>query len=195
MSLIAQHGIDGVSVRDIASAAGQKNAAAIGYHFGSKEQLVREILIDCAKQIDDRRNAALDDLEAAGGPNTIREIVDALIDPSIGFSKDDERECQNRFVLMTNMTHSSLFSDAVEDGLNSGYQRCLAHLRRLMPQMPPSKMNERFIFMGAYLGAVLSAREARLEDNSREHRMWGRGKTLDHFADTVCALLERPYEP
>ena len=38
--LFANRGIDGVTVRDIAKAAGQKNPAAVGYHFGSKEALM-----------------------------------------------------------------------------------------------------------------------------------------------------------
>src|SRR3546814_12988999 len=39
-----EHGIDAVSLRQIAIAAGQGNTAAVHYHFGSKEGLLERIL-------------------------------------------------------------------------------------------------------------------------------------------------------
>ncbi len=41
----------------IAEAAGQKNHAAVGYHFGSKEALIRELVLDGAR-VDRQDNAA-----------------------------------------------------------------------------------------------------------------------------------------
>ncbi|MGY1743873.1 MULTISPECIES: TetR/AcrR family transcriptional regulator [unclassified Blastococcus] len=41
--LFAQHGLDGVSLRQIGVAAGNANNSAVQYHFGSKDQLVRAI--------------------------------------------------------------------------------------------------------------------------------------------------------
>lgn len=41
--LFAQHGLDGVSLRQIGLAAGNANNSAVQYHFGSKDQLVRAI--------------------------------------------------------------------------------------------------------------------------------------------------------
>lgn len=189
MTLMAQRGADGVSVRDIAEAAGQKNAASIGYYFGSKEQLIREIVIDCADRIDERRNNELDALEAEGTLPTIEKIVDILIYTAVGLSHPDHPESENRFLLLLSLTHQDFFHSIVEDKRNKGYQRCLTHLRRLMADIPAKTCNERFIFMNAYLGAVLSAREARLSDNTQRHRMWSQKKTLQHVARTTCALL------
>ena len=61
LKLFAERGIDGVTVRQIAEAAGQKNHAAVGYYFGSKEDLVRELIVDGARLIDDQRNRWLDE--------------------------------------------------------------------------------------------------------------------------------------
>ena len=82
MRLFAERGTDGVTVREIARAAGQLNHGAVGYHFGSKDALIREIVADGARIIDQRRNARLDLLEAAGGPFTVREVIDTIIYPS-----------------------------------------------------------------------------------------------------------------
>jgi AcrR family transcriptional regulator len=42
--LFAQHGISGVSMRQIGAAAGTSNNSAVQYHFGSKDGLVEAIL-------------------------------------------------------------------------------------------------------------------------------------------------------
>lgn len=42
--LFAQHGVDRVSLREIAIAAGQRNVSAATYHFGSKRELIEAIL-------------------------------------------------------------------------------------------------------------------------------------------------------
>src|SRR5215212_11765933 len=41
--LIAEHGVDGVSMRQIGAAVGSGNNSAVLYHFGSKEKLVQAI--------------------------------------------------------------------------------------------------------------------------------------------------------
>lgn len=188
--LFANRGIDGVTVRDIAKAAGQKNPAAVGYHFGSKEALIRELIIDGAQIIDARRNAQLDKLKADGGPSQIAQIVDILIYPSVNLAKQGETDTYNRFLRMLVMSHRALFEDALGNRWNSGYQRCLKHLRKLMPPMSSALQNQRFIFLESYLGGVLSARETRLDDTSRTHATWNDKSTLAHFAATVTCMLE-----
>lgn len=188
--LFANRGIDGVTVRDIAKAAGQKNPAAVGYHFGSKEALIRELIVDGAKIIDDRRNDQLDVLEDSCGPASISQIVDILVYPSVNLAAPGETDTYNRFLRMLTMSHRDLFDDALEGRWNSGYQRCLKHLRRLMPPMSRALQNQRFIFLESYLGGVLSARETRLDDTSRAHATWNDKSTLAHFAATVTCMLQ-----
>lgn len=192
--LFAERGVDGVTVRDIAEAAGQKNHGAVSYHFGSKETLVREIIRDGAILIDERRNAALDAREADGGPATISEVVDILVYTATAMDESAVGEDSYiRFVTMLGMTHRELFLSALEGRWNSGYLRCLDHLRRLMPvDMPPAMKNQRFVFMGAYLSSILSLREAALTDTSRAHPIWQSEQTLRHFASTLTALIEAP---
>lgn len=193
--LFANLGIDGVTVRDIAKAAGQKNPAAVGYHFGSKEALIRELILDGAQIIDARRNQQLDALEESGDPVSISQIADILIYPSVNLAAPGETDTYNRFLLMLIMSHSALFYDTLGGRWNSGYQRCLKHLRVLMPAKNPTVQNQRFIFLGSYLGGVLSARETRLDDTSRDHATWNDESTLAHFAATITCMLEMENSP
>jgi AcrR family transcriptional regulator len=190
MRLFAERGVDGVTVREIAAAAGQRNHGAVGYHFGSKEALVREIVRDGAIALDQRRNDELDRLEAAGGPASVREIVDVLIVPVTAMAD----EYYVRFITMLGMTHRDLMMAAIEDRWNAAYGRCLDHLRRLMPAMPTAIQNQRFVFMGVCLSGVLSARCRALADQSRRHPTWESPHSLEHFAQTLVALIEAPVE-
>ncbi|WP_157218170.1 TetR/AcrR family transcriptional regulator [Flavisphingomonas formosensis] len=190
LRLFAERGVDGVTVREIAAAAGQKNHGAVGYYFGSKEALVRVIIMDGAVELEQLRNAALDRLEAEGGPRSVREIVDVLILPVTALGD----RYYIRFVTLFSMSHRDLMLDAIDPRWNRAYGRCLDHLRRLMPQLSPGLQNQRFIFMGACLGAVLSARERALADESRDHPMWGSEHGLEHFAQALTALLEAPVD-
>ena len=190
--LFAERGVDGVTVRQIADAAGQKNHAAVGYHFGSKEALVRALVQDGARLIDERRNTWLDALEADGGPHSVRAVVDVLIQAGIGLATACQPEHYNRLVVLLGMTHRADFMAALDGRWNAGYLRCLSHLRRLMPAMPTALQDQRFVFMGAYLGGVLAARDAELADTSQAHPTWRAERTLQHFAATMTALLQTP---
>lgn len=194
--LFAERGIDGVTVREIVEASGQKNHGALSYYFGTKEALVRELVVDGAKLIDIRRNAFLDRLEAEGGPNGIREVVEALVYPSINLAEETEtaEDSYIRFIALLGMSHREFFMEALENRWNSGYLRCLDHLRRLMPPMPAAAKNQRFIFLGAFLTSVIAAREAALADRSRPHPMWRSEATLHHFIGLLTAMLAAPLD-
>lgn len=192
LRLFAQSGINAVTVRQIAEAAGQKNHAAVTYHFGSKEALIRELIVDGAARIDAARNAWLDAAEAAGGPRSIEEVMNGLVRTSLDHDPPSGGECYNRFLAGVQLVNRALFEDAVRGRWNRGYQRCLDHCRRLLPAIPPRTMNQRLLFMGAAIGAILAARETELADQSRHHPMWSADATLDQIALTLAAMIDQP---
>src|SRR5580693_7590640 len=87
--LFARHGVDAVTVQEIVDAAGQRNNAALHYHFGSKEELIRQMVVDGAAVLDKRRREMLDAIEARGGPKSIREVMLVLMLPVIELAGDE----------------------------------------------------------------------------------------------------------
>src|SRR3546814_12227805 len=62
--LFAEHGIDGVSIARITAEAGQRNASALQYHFGTRTDLIREIFARRMAVVNARRLELLAGLDA-----------------------------------------------------------------------------------------------------------------------------------
>jgi len=195
--LFAERGIRDVTIREIAREAGQKNLGVVGYYFGNKEGLVRDLLVDAAALIEARRNAHLERLEAEGGPRSVHQAVEALVLPSVQFSAGDEGHAEtfNRFLLQLSQSDPGFIDRTLEGRWNSGYQRCLSHIRRLMPDMPTAAKNRRFVFVGAYVSSLLAMREAMITDPAREHPTWSSEAMLQDIIVTATAILEASAGP
>lgn len=76
--LFAEHGVYAVSNRQISEAAGQGNTAAVGYHFGTKADLVRAIIRRHTTPIEQVR---LRMVTQAAGSTDVRDWVACLVRP------------------------------------------------------------------------------------------------------------------
>ncbi|CAM2780460.1 TetR family transcriptional regulator [Mycobacterium intermedium] len=76
--LFAEHGVFAVSNRQVSEAAGQGNNAAVGYHFGTKADLVRAIEHKHRGPIDQLREQMVAALPASAG---MRDWVACLVRP------------------------------------------------------------------------------------------------------------------
>lgn len=77
--LFAEHGVGAVSNRAISEAAGQGNNTAVGYHFGTKVDLVRAVVREHQAEVERRR---LDLLQRSPGPSGLRDWVECLVLPT-----------------------------------------------------------------------------------------------------------------
>lgn len=79
--LFAEFGIAAVSLRDIAAAAGQKNNAAPHYHFGDKENLLKEIVLFRVKDIEEQSTRIQDKLRSGSKPPQVADYVRSYVLP------------------------------------------------------------------------------------------------------------------
>jgi AcrR family transcriptional regulator len=76
--LFAQRGLDGISLREIGEAAGQRNTGVVQYYFGDRDGLIRAIFEDGSRQEGDIR----DRMVTGYGPRpTVAQLVEALVVP------------------------------------------------------------------------------------------------------------------
>jgi AcrR family transcriptional regulator len=77
--MIAEQG-PAVSLREIAVAAGQRNNAAVQYHFGSREALI-EAIIELRQESLERERVAILATQEVEGRADLRSLVEALFGP------------------------------------------------------------------------------------------------------------------
>jgi AcrR family transcriptional regulator len=78
--LLANRGLDAVSLREIARASGAKNVLAVQYHFEDRDGVVRAILDKHLPEVDSWRHALLDEIERES-ESSVRSLAGALVRP------------------------------------------------------------------------------------------------------------------
>lgn len=196
LRLFSERGIDGVSVRDIVSAAQMKNGASLHYYFGSKDALVRELLIDCAVRSDAARLVRLQALEAAGGPKRLADVVRLLIEAELSLEAENGPGGQMRFIMALQINHRELVRATLDNTeYAAGYMRCVDHIRRFLGHMPPETARDRVLLMYIYIMATLAARESALGTPGGESGFWNSPAAAEMIIATTCGLLETPLGP
>jgi AcrR family transcriptional regulator len=97
-TLFGDHGVHGVTLKEINAAAGQRNESALHYHFGSKPALVEAILLHRALDIDVVRMERIEALLRAGAENDLRALLRATFMPMVELLMDKDGERFVRFL-------------------------------------------------------------------------------------------------
>jgi AcrR family transcriptional regulator len=79
--LYATRGIDRVSLRQIGEAAGRRQTAAVQYHFGDVEGLLRAVVEFRTQAANERRSEMLDDIVLAGRQDDVHALLEAVALP------------------------------------------------------------------------------------------------------------------
>jgi len=150
--LIADQGFAATSLRQIISEA-QVNLAAVHYHFGSKQDLLDQLIERKATRVNTDREALLARFETEAGshPVAVEKILRAFFEPMI------ETGSQNpQFVrLMGRMIAEGLITGVVEKHFQPTIFRFICALRRALPSLTEGEIASRFRFMfGAMSQAV-----------------------------------------
>jgi AcrR family transcriptional regulator len=130
--LFAERGIDGVSLRAVMAAAGA-NVAAVHYHFGSKDELVRALIKERGDQVSTRRTELLDELDAAAEVN-VRLLAEAFVRPVVEMVRSGGTAWVTLIAGILNSRHPAL--SVVSDGFVQQGRRFTALLERIHPDLP-----------------------------------------------------------
>lgn len=189
--LFATRGIDGVTVRDLIAAAGQHNNASLSYYFGSKEDLARELIIDGARILDDRRRTMLTALENADREPTVREVLEVLTVPVVELAAEPSQASYLQMIANLELNDRAFVRETLGDTWNFGYRRCVEHLLALIPGVPRQILEQRISLAVIYMNAVGAARE-RSVGTPGASRLWSTPYAMPNVLDTIQAMLEAP---
>lgn len=79
--LFAAKGVEAVSLREIALAAGQRNNNVVQYHFGDRSALVAAIYVFRSERLEQRRSELLGKLDEVGRGDDVAELVRIVFQP------------------------------------------------------------------------------------------------------------------
>jgi AcrR family transcriptional regulator len=194
--LFAEFGIEAVSNRQIALAAGQRNQSAIRYHFGTKDALVRALLQSRVSEINQRRTAFLAAMEEPGRSLELRGLISAIAVPLA--EKVASGPQGSNFVRF--LAH--LFSDRrrrdlwlTEGEEASLLRRIYWEIRVLAPEMPEALWNERLRIMIGGIIHGLADRERLQAQQQRVPRSLNNDAFLSNLIDAGIAIVTAPVSP
>ena len=134
-SEVADYGFAGASIRNITQRAGV-NVAAINYHFGSKEELIKALFRDRIKPINDYRLESLRKAQerAPDGIVSTEELVDILVRPAVAkmMSKEGRRFVQAIARCMSEPT--DFMCDLDEELFKEMFHSFLAAFQKALPE-------------------------------------------------------------
>jgi AcrR family transcriptional regulator len=81
--LFAERGLEGVSLRDVSAAAGQRNHSAAQYHFGGRDGLIAAVVDARMSIINERRHVRFAAISDAGRDGDLRSLVEVLVAPTV----------------------------------------------------------------------------------------------------------------
>jgi AcrR family transcriptional regulator len=162
--LFAEHGVFAVSNRQIAEAAGQGNNTAVGYHFGTKTDLVRAIAKKHTEQVEQRREQMLAEI---GDSTDLRDWMACLVRPITEHMEAlGNPTWYARFGAQL-MTDPVLVKIMSEESLSSpSLRRIVDGLRRCLPDLPSDVRRERGDMARLLMVHMLADRERALADGS-----------------------------
>ncbi len=181
-ALIAERGLEGVSLREITAAAAAGNASAVQYHFGGRAGLVRAVVERHHPAVEARRHALLDQYEADGRPD-LRTLAGALVRPlatELGVAGGP-----GYLQLLADLAtrpHPAIAAASVEDPTDSTFRWRAA----VEPLLDPDagRLHRRFTAIQFTLTELARrGRDGRVHDNQL---------FVSHLVDLVGALLAAP---
>ena len=186
--LFASQGVENTSVRQIASAAGV-NIAAINYHFGGRDNLVKTIFEMFIRALDEKRDALLAEAKKNAGKNAIgvRAVVVAHLRPWIDF-KQEHPELMPIFRDFVNKKYQPdlSYKTIVQQKTEEVYGQFLSLVGESLPGIPETILKKRIhIAISMALSMLLIQwLPERLSEIS------GLPMTNDTFIDDIVALIE-----
>ncbi|HET6433519.1 TetR/AcrR family transcriptional regulator [Dyella sp.] len=155
--LFIEGGYDALSLRALTARAGA-NLAAVNYHFGSKEAMLKELLAQRLDRLNEERLRLLDACESHGTVPDCVTILGVLFVPALQLGRDPS--AGPAFLRLLGRVYSDA-SPFIRDHLQRHYHpifdRFFEAFARALPHLPRNELGLRLHFALKSLSGVLAA--------------------------------------
>ena len=190
--LFAESGVDSVSFRDLAGAAGV-SLSAIHYHFGGKQVVLEEIFARRAKARGEHRVKLLKALKRdRRGRYPLDGILDAFLRPAFEVTRGDRNDLFNRLLARIAVEPSDKTRDVIAKAFDENDMLFIGEMARTLPQLTLSDLHWRFHFLvGAMIYTMSDSGQLVGLSNGRVNASDTR-EALDNMVRTFVVLFEAP---
>jgi AcrR family transcriptional regulator len=188
-TLFSERGIEAASLRAITERAGA-NLAAVHYHFGSKQGLVRAVFSRRLNPLNEERLRRLTHCEEREG--NLEEVLHAFLEPALDMSRDASHSAFGRLLGRAFMEPDDEIREILIEQFSEVFHRFTAALGRLLPELPEEEVLWRFHFVAGALGHTVAC--GQLIERFSEGRcpMGGAGDAAEHLVTFLAAGLRAP---
>lgn len=184
--LFAARGIERVTLRDVTSAAGV-NLAAVHYHLGSREELLRAILVRRMTPLLEERKRRLALAPETGSPRErVEHIVRSFVEPSMEYDCSDEDYLVHRLISRLAVYEERNPGDLFQVFLSDTHDKFLAALAKVLPDLDCEQLGYRFEFM---LGLVTHGTALRNKLASSDRDIHGIASATRLDSELITALV------
>jgi AcrR family transcriptional regulator len=164
-------------LRRVAAAAGV-NSAAVHYHFGSREALVKAVLGRRVEALQTRRRQLLETIPDAEGPDALRGLVEALVVPVAEIALGGGRPGHAYVKLLARLyaDGDAFVSEFVANHFGDLYREIGARAERALPDLPRAVLHRRLVLVvqgtlhalaDSEIQGTLAAESSSIDDGQR----------------------------
>lgn len=156
--LFARRGFEATSLRQITAAA-HVNLAAVNYHFGAKDALIREVLARRIGPVNRERLARLEACAARAGkePPRVEEIIRAFVEPVLELRAErDAGEAFARLMGRSFFEPNLQVRRVIIGQMREVARRFASALHRALPHLPEAELWWRMHFSAGVLAHTLA---------------------------------------
>ena len=186
--LFAEHGVQAASLRAITQQAGA-NLAAVHYHFGSKEGLVKAVFSRRVGPLNQERLNRLDECE--GG---VEEVLRAFIEPLLKMRRETP-ESSRQFARLMGRSFSEPNEEVrtiVTEEFGPMVRRFTTALARRLPHLPEREILWRFHFVAGAMAHTISCGYLLERYSEGACRAGDVEEALEHLITFLAAGLRAP---
>jgi AcrR family transcriptional regulator len=191
--MLGERGVHGVSLREIRIEAGARNTAAIQFHFGDREGLIRALFNRHMPRIAELQQVLYDKMVAEGREDDPRSLVEVLVRPSADYLQQGASEAAWVKIISDLGAEPDLEASEMALLAPEPALRVSHHLfEQLADLVPPTVATERMVVLAQCTVHICGDRARLLESPEVSRKSVSNDVFVENLVDMVCGALFAP---